>query len=218
MLFYLNAFKLSSHLMHRGIFKLLIELGKKISLIFSIGIGCWISGFVIFCFYFKTLTEPPQTLNTQALVVLTGDENRLSVAKNLFDLQFPRPLMHISGTNFEYWQKLTQKDPFSALISIDHASNTKENILSIKKWLFKNKIQSVRLVTSDYHMPRALLWTTYFFPQHIQVFPHPVRSTPFRSQTMLQKTRYVTRLFKEYNKYLITRIYFFSTNDNVIGI
>ncbi len=73
-----------------------------------------------------------------------------------------------------------------------------KNAIEIADFISNHGISSIRLVTSSYHMPRALLEVQRFIPMNsrVNVVPHPVFSE-YQNYSVL---------FKEYNKYLI-RIY-----------
>ena len=59
--------------------------------------------------------------------------------------------------------------------------NTVENILfaliQLQRTLWLNRVRSVLLVTTAYHMRRSLAIARYFFPDHIEVIPCPADDT-----------------------------------------
>ncbi len=74
------------------------------------------------------------------------------------------------------------------------AVDTRSNGEETSRWLQKQKFKTVRLVTTDWHMPRAGFELTHQLGEGIEVYQDAIESKP----------RFAT-LFKEYNKYLLRR-------------
>ena len=75
--------------------------------------------------------------------------------------------------------------------SVDTRSNAEET----KRWLIRQRMKSVRLITSDWHMRRARYEFRLELGTDFTVLPDAVRSEP----------GFMT-LFGEYNKYLLRRV------------
>lgn len=147
---------------------------------FRIMIIFWLMGFALFVQYVKYQKLPPP-IQTDGIVIFTGGKNRSRTGIALYTQGYGR-YVHISGTGM----KMKHKN-----FSYDNALNTIENVQYTHKWIQKSGLSSVRLVTSDYHMPRCLLhakrlWTA-------KIIEHPLRC-PFNFPCM----------FREYNKWLWT--------------
>ena len=71
--------------------------------------------------------------------------------------------------------------PADAIICEKNSENTIENILfamvELQRAFWLNRIHSVLLVTTTYHMRRSLALARYLFPAHIEVYPCPVDDT-----------------------------------------
>ena len=71
--------------------------------------------------------------------------------------------------------------PKTSIIMENNSQNTIENILcsllELQRAMWLNKIKSVLLVTTTYHMRRSLHIAKYFFPSHINVYPCPADDT-----------------------------------------
>lgn len=98
-----------------------------------------------------------------AIVVLTGGSERVKVALDLLAEGRARRLL-ISGvhpaTTPRQIVTLTESDMalFSCCVDLDrNAANTLQNATEITKWVEDNGYARVLVVTSAYHMPRALL-------------------------------------------------------------
>ena len=170
-------------------------------------VGLWLGGFLFFC---KKINH--YNLNkehTDAIVVLTGGRNRIAEAILLFNDGLADK-MFISGVS----QKVTIGDIENKagieLVFPDRAElgykaeNTLGNALEIKEWIERNNITSVRLVTSNYHLPRALAeLAAYHLP--LKVISHPVYSDHL-SGKWWQSWGTFKFIFAEYNKFLFAYI------------
>ena len=71
------------------------------------------------------------------------------------------------------------------------AIDTQSNALETAEWLRRQRVESVRLVTSDWHMRRARLELDRLAPPGVTIVADAVPTRPSFST-----------LFREYNKYL----------------
>lgn len=71
--------------------------------------------------------------------------------------------------------------PESSILMEKNSLNTIENILcsllELQRSMWLNKIKSVLLVTTAYHMRRSIHIAKYLFPSHISVYPCPADDT-----------------------------------------
>ena len=74
--------------------------------------------------------------------------------------------------------------PEEDLILEDSSQDTVENILfalvELQRAFWLNKVRSVLLVTTAYHMRRSLAIARYLFPEHISIIPCPANDTNTR--------------------------------------
>ncbi len=108
----------------------------------------------------------PSWEKTDAIVIFTGEIHREKTAIALYHLGLA-PKLHISG---RYPGFRRGKSP---CITFDTAETTEKNVTLSYVWLRKNHIRSLRLVTSDYHMPRCLIWARHHW-NGIEIIPHPI--------------------------------------------
>ncbi|MDD7313688.1 MAG: YdcF family protein [bacterium] len=178
---------------------------KKI-LFYGIVISCFLLtigffGFIRTITHFKT----PDDKKTDAIIVLTGGRNRIQIASTLL-AQHKADKLFISGvgkdislSDISQTQHLIFEHPQD--IDIGHeASNTVGNALETKDWVKKNNIKSIRLVTSNYHIPRSLLEFKEQNPA-LDIVIHPVYSEKIQKKWWTSWQTF-SLLFKEYNKFL----------------
>lgn len=152
-------------------------------------------GFFIFYnpFAKKQLAEPRHTVD--AVVVLTGGRGRLDASFKLMREKRAKKLF-ISGVNknvsVSTMKEILKNNKIDASrVAFGYISeNTFENAIETREFMEKEKFRSMYLVTSDYHMSRAMLEFRYFLPE-FEVRPYLVKSS-----------RKVKFFISEYFKYL----------------
>lgn len=173
-----------------------------------------IGGFLVLCIWFAGFAafagkingyQTDETTKTDAIVVLTGGRNRISEAVKLWDKGLADKLF-ISGV-----EKNTSLDAISKRqavtftrrkgILLDRKStNTIENAYETQLWMEQNSIKSIRLVTSNYHMPRSIE-EFYFQNPGMEIIVHPVYSD-FVAKEWWKNARSFYLIASEYNKFL----------------
>ncbi|MDC1428723.1 YdcF family protein [Emcibacteraceae bacterium] len=173
-------------------------------LIFSIFFSFLLVWFGGYLWYINKLTSGELTVNekTDAIVVLTGGQNRLNVAIKLLEDGLAEKL-YISGvdekvTRAELLNLLGSKKELEecCIESGNQAEDTVGNAIETLKWLENNNIKTLRVVTSLEHMPRAMIEFKRFIPK-IKFIEHPVGS--WRPENI----NYFS-LSQEYSKYIIS--------------
>ena len=160
----------------------------------------WIFGFIGFCVAVNYFFPVPSLEKiTDGIAVFTGSKGRIGEALNVFRKQHQIPLLLISGINSDMGVPFEKQDHLEK-ITLDYAKNTRENIKFTQKWANRYHIHTIRLITSDYHLPRCLLETLRSH-EHLEWLFHPVKS-----EKTLRKRLY--HLFREYNKFIITILMF----------
>ena len=79
-------------------------------------------------------------------------------------------------------------------------TNTVENAIETSEWIRKNNVKSIRLVTSNYHIPRSLEEFRSLNPQ-VKIIPHPVYSENVSPQWWKNGGSFYL-IASEYNKFL----------------
>ncbi len=182
--------------------KALLTITAISIVIFSI----WLIGMVMFAR--DIIYEPARdSQKTDAIIVLTGGRQRIKTALELYN-NGKADYLFISGVPNEVslTSILEQTDikdianPENIILG-HHANNTAENALETSSWLYDHKFQSIRLVTSAYHMPRSLL---EFRCSNIdsEIIPHPVFTDEVKHNKWWKWPGTTLLLSSEYNKYL----------------
>lgn len=166
----------------------------------------WIIGFCGFCFYAVSLKYVPDA-KVDAVVVLTGGTDRIDSGiqqMNEKELEY----ILISGVN-----KIVSEEDILDRVDLHenqkmtlgyYAENTAQNGLEVADWVQMHGFKSVLLVTSFYHMPRAIF--EIHKHQDVSVVPYPVFPKTFNDSVDWVKTKYAWFLFLEYNKFIVVHM------------
>lgn len=181
---------------------------KKIFYILTIIFSLWLLGFYCFCTYIFNYDIDTQT-KTDAIIVLTGGRNRISEAGKLLQNNMAKK-MFITGVNKNITLKAIEKinslniNSNSNIFIGKKALDTKGNAIEATEWILKNNINSIRLVTSNYHMPRSLQEFKALNPK-LTIISHPVYSEKV-SNKWWKKWHTSKLIAAEYNKFLYVYI------------
>ena len=144
------------------------------------------------------------------LVVLTGGTNRIKQTLNLFIEQSSKNYnLLISGAGKGFNKKIVSsllpetdlyKNKLHCCIYIENKSkDTMSNALETYRWITKNNFKSITLITSDYHMQRALIEFKKILI-NIKIIPFVLKNN---NQSLTKK---IKNYFFEYLKFTITRL------------
>lgn len=154
------------------------RLAPPLALAALIGAGALFGGFLVFL---VTLEAEPRQNEAAAdgIVALTGGSDRISDAVELLAEGKGKRLL-ISGVNRSTSpERLANTMPqhvalFDCCIDMDYqARNTLGNAVETRRWAEARSVRSLIVVTSSYHMPRAMLELQRAMPG-IELRPHPV--------------------------------------------
>lgn len=182
---------------------------KKIFIAGLLILPCFLAGLQHFVLNLPKISGPVGPA-TDGIVVITGGQQRLADGLRLLQIGAGRALL-VSGVGRGV-SKSILADELSlgapAMILLDccvtlefSASDTRGNALAASQWAAKNKFQSLRLVTSNYHMPRAKRVFTSKMPD-IELYFWPVSPADLTLETWWQKPEIIRLLAREYAKYL----------------
>ncbi|WP_425547929.1 YdcF family protein [Bartonella acomydis] len=162
-------------------------------------------GFVIFSEKTERLQPPNPLPKADAIIVLTGGENRIETGLNLLQKKLGSRLL-ISGVNTTTNLKSFMHSPhitpqlFTCCVDLGHkATNTKENAEESASWIKKHHYKTVYIVTHDYHMWRSMRELKYLMP-NIHFIAYPVKKSS--NESMIQQINQIRILAFQYIKTL----------------
>lgn len=172
-------------------------------------VGIWLAGFVVFVDRVVDSTpsiEPSE--KHDGIVVLTGASNeRLSEGMELLERRKAKRML-ISGVNEKVKRhelmELTKgsKRLYNCCVDLGYeAQTTLGNALEIGKWAKDHDYKTLIVVTSDYHMPRALL-EIKGAARGVSLTPYAVASNELDAKQWHKSEKATRRIFLEYNKFL----------------
>jgi uncharacterized SAM-binding protein YcdF (DUF218 family) len=139
------------------------------------------AGFVWFALSVPRSSDRPVMVDVDAVVVLTGGSNRVEEALKLFAAGNGRRLL-ISGVNPTTQRmdilRLQGEPPPRLTCCVDlgrTAQDTIGNAEETASWVRSNSFASLIVVTSGYHMPRAIAEIRHLLPE-TRLIPYPVAS------------------------------------------
>lgn len=169
------------------------------------GLVLWVGGFVVFVSLAPS--EEAEISETDAIVVLTGGSERLETALELLN-RGAAPRLFVSGVyrgvQVRQLIRMARKDPerLDCCIALGYeAEDTAGNAVESAGWMAENDVDSARLVTAWYHMPRSLLALGRAAPT-VTILAHPVFPGNVKRQQWWLWPGTVWLLIREYHKYL----------------
>ncbi len=165
----------------------------------AVAVLAWSLGFAAFVVFLPGPAAPG--IRTDVVVVPTGGPGRIARGAHLVATGKARRMLitgaapMVRGREIAVENKL---DPriFACCVDLGHeASNTRSNAEETVDWLRTRKVRSVRLVTTDWHVPRARLELDQVVDRDVMIVDDGIRSRASFDVLM-----------REYNKYLLRRI------------
>ena len=160
-------------------------------------------------------TEAKPARNADGVVVLTGGSSRVSDALELLSAGYGHRLL-ISGVHptngySEIQRTLPESQRLLACcVDLDRSAvNTRSNATETRRWVTERGFHSLIVVTSNYHMPRAILELSHAMPD-IELVPFAVVGDSWREEPWWTSGAALRLLLSEYAKYLFaqTRVAF----------
>lgn len=163
----------------------------------SIALLVWLFGFVLFA---VALPRPVEGGKTDAVIVLTGASGRIDRGIEVLRKGWSNKML-VSGVDREVRPREFQagyKVPpalMDCCITLGFESvDTRTNAREAAQWVSDNKIKSVRLITTDWHMRRAALEMEQMMPASVTVIEDAVQSKPTFKTLFLEYHKLMARL------------------------
>lgn len=156
-------------------------------------------------------TEKVPTDSADGIVVLTGGSQRIDDAIGLL-LRGQAQRLLVSGVNEKTSRsQIARLNPdaqrlFSCCIDLDYrARNTIGNAIETRRWAREHGFRSLIVVTSNYHMPRALVELSSVLGEQ-QLKPHVVVTQQSDPDRWWYEPATAKLLLSEYAKYLVALV------------
>jgi uncharacterized SAM-binding protein YcdF (DUF218 family) len=184
----------------------------------------WFFGFVAFMVEINSPSVASRRDKADAIVVLTGSGERLHIGLMLLEEGVGKELF-ITGVGggaellniYPGEGQATRLKKLKEHIVLENrATDTETNAQETAKWLKERDYHSIRLVTSNYHMPRAMVEFRRFLPPEVKILMHPIMGIDMPGESPVLERRVAYFLFKEYNKFLIA--YLRAKTENILPI
>ncbi|MBA4037578.1 MAG: YdcF family protein [Bradyrhizobium sp.] len=167
-------------------------------------------GFVAFLSQLRGAEIKPDR-NADGIVVLTGGSSRVSDAMALLAGGYGRRLL-ISGvhpTNAASDISRSLPDNQSLLgccVDLDRSAvNTRSNAAETQRWARDRGFRSLIVVTSNYHMPRAIVELSHAMPD-VTLIPFAVVGDKWRDEPWWTSGATLRLLLSEYVKYVAAEV------------
>jgi uncharacterized SAM-binding protein YcdF (DUF218 family) len=158
-------------------------------------------------------TKPAGTAD--GIVVLTGGSSRVSDAMELLAGGYGKRLL-ISGvypTNgaLDISRSLSDNPSdnqslLTCCVDLDYSAvNTRSNAAETRHWVHERGFKSLIVVTSNYHMPRALVELSHAMP-NVELIPFAVVADKWRDEPWWTNGATVRLLLSEYVKYVAAEV------------
>jgi uncharacterized SAM-binding protein YcdF (DUF218 family) len=166
--------------------------------ILALALVAWALGFALFVIL---LPLPAGKTKTDGIVVPTGAQGRIARGMDLIAKGRARRMLitgvdrQVKPAELAEAQHVSLRTMACCVDLGREASDTRSNANETTAWVWRHKYKSVRLVTSDWHMPRAQFELERALGDTATVLPDAVRSDAS-----------LAVLLREYNKYLFRRV------------
>jgi uncharacterized SAM-binding protein YcdF (DUF218 family) len=188
---------------------LLRRLGRSAIAICAIAALSLAAGFALFLWGLPT-DEIVLHRDADGIVVLTGGASRISDAIELLAAGRGRRLL-ISGVNRATTSgEISRLNPdyggmLSCCVDFDRSLNTLGNAIETKHWAESRGFRSLIVVTSSYHMPRAIAEIAHQLPD-VALLPFPVVADKLHAEPWWMHGTTMKLMLSEYLKYVVARM------------
>jgi len=165
-----------------------------------------IAGFFWFAWHIST-EEVSLDRNADGIVALTGAASRIPDAIELLAAERGKRLLITGVHRATSAREIARLTPlyskfFTCCIDLDRSAlNTFGNAIETKRWARQHNFNSLIVVTSNWHMPRAMAEVAHQLPD-VTLIAFPVMSEKVKTEPWWSSIDTARFLFAEYLKYL----------------
>jgi uncharacterized SAM-binding protein YcdF (DUF218 family) len=177
-------------------------------------------GFFWFVLHIPT-EEVQLNRNADGIVVLTGAAARIPDAVELLAAGRGQRLLITGVYRATTTREIARLAPLYAkyrtcCIDIDRSAlNTFGNAIETRRWAHEHNFNSLIVVTSNWHMPRAMIELDHQLPD-LTLIPYPVISERMKHEPWWRNAESVRLLVGEYFKYLFALVRFRLDPDTAV--
>jgi uncharacterized SAM-binding protein YcdF (DUF218 family) len=145
------------------------------------------------------------------IVVLTGGSSRVSDAMELLAAGYGQRLLisgvHPTNAASDISRSLSENQSLlNCCVDLDRSAvNTRSNAAETRRWARERGFRSLIVVTSNYHMPRAIVELSHAMPD-IALVPFAVVGDKWRDEPWWTNGATVRLLLSEYVKYVAAEV------------
>jgi len=167
-------------------------------------------GFVGFLSQLRGAEVKPSS-PADGIVVLTGGSSRVSDAMELLAGGYGKRLLisgvHPTNAASDISRSLSENQSLLACcVDLDRSAvNTRSNAAETRRWVHERGFTSLIVVTSNYHMPRAVVELSHAMPD-IKLIPFAVVGDKWRDEPWWTSGATVRLLLSEYVKYVAAEV------------
>jgi len=163
-------------------------------------------GFIGFLSQLRGVEAKPER-KADGIVVLTGGSSRVSDAMELLAAGYGKRLLisgvhPTSGANDISRSVPDSQALLNCCVDLDYSAvNTRSNAAETRRWAHERGFTSLIVVTSNYHMPRAIVELSHAMPD-MSLVPFAVVGDKWREEPWWTSSTTLRLLLSEYVKYV----------------
>ncbi len=167
-------------------------------------------GFIAFLSQLRASEIAPDR-KADGIVVLTGGSSRVSDAMELLAAGYGKRLLisgvHPTSAARDISRSLNENRSYlKCCVDLDHSAvNTRSNAAETRRWAHERGFKSLIVVTSNYHMPRAVVELSHAMPD-VVLIPYAVIGDRWREEPWWTSSATLRLLLWEYVKYVAAEV------------
>jgi uncharacterized SAM-binding protein YcdF (DUF218 family) len=168
-------------------------------------------GFIAFLSQLRGIEIQPER-NADGIVVLTGGSSRVSDAVELLAAGYGKRLLisgvHPTNAASDISRSLPENNQalLKCCVDLDRSAvNTRSNAAETRRWVHERGFKSLIVVTSNYHMPRAIVELSHAMPD-VELIPFVVIGDKWRGEPWWMSGGTLRLLLSEYIKYVAVEV------------